>query len=616
VRIGIADSGYWDTVNVPILTTNYAYPAATDTAPHYLTPNTYVWEVQAFDQNGVASAWGPRGTFTVTDLPAVTGQQIALDGQALDAGPTCAKALGTAVDEAQICTGVPATPVLDWNPIAGAASYMVYVSNDRELTNRVYTGSSTSNTRWTPTSTMPVEAFADNQAGESYYWFIRPCKTTTRCGPDPVSTNAAATNAFRKISPEVELLAPGANSVNECTDTTTLDGARCAGDIAFSWRDYHATNQSVSYAGGAEPSHQTGQKYRIEIARNAQFSPIVHFREVDQPTYTLFDDTLPEGDLFWRVQVIDADQNRLAWSSPAQVTKDSGGVDLLSPVANQDVPGGIPFAWTPKEHAASYRLEVYRNDDDNYSPANLQFSADSIKLSSYVHSSLLPASAMSYRWRVRWTDAGGELGPWTSGGRFRVERNEVALGLPGAGTYQPPNGTLFTWDPVPSAVRYTVEVRRSGSTTRFINQGTPATAWATTSVLTDGDYEWRVTAYDTSNGALGSSAWRRFTVDTARPTVTGKSPATRATRKSNFVVKFSEPVSGATSATMKLYVEGRTTPLSAVVTPNSDRRKATLNPSSNLVVGKRYQVRCSTGIKDEAGNKLVAYSWKVKAVSG
>ena len=34
-------------------------------------------------------------------------------------------------------TGVPATPVLNWNPVPHAAGYIVYLANDQELTNPV-----------------------------------------------------------------------------------------------------------------------------------------------------------------------------------------------------------------------------------------------------------------------------------------------------------------------------------------------------------------------------------------------------------------------------------------------------------------------------------------------
>ena len=86
-----------------------------------------------------------------------------------------------------ICLGVPATPVLDWDPVPEAAYYMIYLANDRELTNRVFGNSAaipiTTNTRWTLTSGMPKEALADNQAGQSYYWFVRPCKAAASAVP-------------------------------------------------------------------------------------------------------------------------------------------------------------------------------------------------------------------------------------------------------------------------------------------------------------------------------------------------------------------------------------------------------------------------------------------------
>ena len=157
--------------------------------------------MKAFTVTGgvtTSTDWGPIGTFEVTDLPPVTGQRIALDGQALDEDTACHAALGATPAQDQICLGVPATPVLDWDSVPGAGLYMVYLGNDRELTNRLYTASKTSNSRWTPTAAMNIEALADNQSGESYYWYIRPCKTLTVCGPDPISTDRAATTRSRR----------------------------------------------------------------------------------------------------------------------------------------------------------------------------------------------------------------------------------------------------------------------------------------------------------------------------------------------------------------------------------------------------------------------------------
>ena len=617
VRIGDAETGYWDETGAPILSTNYPYPSATDTGETYLNPGAYRWQVRAITVVGgtpTASDWGPIGTFEIQDLPAVTGQRIALDGAALDEGTACDAALGATPAQDEICLGVPSTPVLDWDAVAGAGLYMVYLGNDRELTNRLYTGFRTSNSRWTPTSTMSIEALADNQSGESYYWYIRACKTPSVCGPDPISTNRASTNAFQKVSPQVELLDPADNPVNECR--STADGVECADDIAFSWRDYHATNQGVHFVDGDAPSHQTATKYRIEISNSESFATLLHYQEVDQPTYTLFSETLPEGDLWWRVQAIDADNNKLAWSTPAQVDKKSGGVTLTAPRNAAPVAGTAPFSWEPQQHASGYRLEVYRNNDTTYSAANLVLTADT-KLASYVATKYLPASATPYLWRVRWVDASNRQGPWSEGHTFRVVPGAVQLSGPASGAYVVRNGPILSWQPVGPAVKYQVTVRLDGATSPAVSVTTPATSYATTSTLADGVYEWRVLAYDATNidstKALGSSAWRQFKIDGTRPTVTRKSPATSAKKTSNFTATFSEPVTGLTTSTMRLYVSGRRASLAAKVTISSSKRVATLNPRANLVRGKTYTLKLLTGIKDGAGNTMTATSWKVKA---
>ena len=48
---------------------------------------------------------------------------------------------------------MPATPVLDWDPVPGADGYLVYLAEDADFTNRVTRPYAlTSNSRWTPTS--------------------------------------------------------------------------------------------------------------------------------------------------------------------------------------------------------------------------------------------------------------------------------------------------------------------------------------------------------------------------------------------------------------------------------------------------------------------------------
>ncbi len=603
IQIGISGSGFFlNSATSPILSALYPYPAATDIGKYFLSPGSYDWRVVAYDENAAYLGTGPMDTFTIADLAPVAGQRIALDGQALDAGTTCAAALGTVVSEENICTEVPASPVLDWTPVPQAAFYMVYLANDRELTNRVFTGSTTSNSRWALTTAMAKEALADNQAGQAYYWYVRPCKAVSVCAKDPISVSKVATNAFRKISPRVELLSP--------TDTSVA-----ADDITFDWTDYYETNQAVTYQGGAAPSPQTAQSYRIEISQVPTFSSTVDVREVDQSTYTPYDRTLPEGTLYWRVQAIDAEGNHLNWGQSRvlhQVSKQSGTVTLTAPVGGTAVGGSTPFQWQAKDFTASYALEVYKNNDTTFSTANRVFTATS-KQSAYAWSKYLPASGSAYLWRVRWTDGGGKLGGWSAPGRFFVSPGVVTQTSPGSNALQPAAGPTFTWDPVPAAARYFLEARLVGTTRSAVRITTVAQAAAASTTFSDGVYEWRTTAYDPTGGVLAQSPWRRFRVDTTKPLVVKKTPLTTATRSANFVAKFNEKVRGVGGASMKLYVAGRTTKLSATVKLSSDGRTATLNPTANLVAGKTYTLKLTSAIKDTAGNTLAPVSWKVKA---
>ena len=143
-----------------------------------------------------------------------------------------------------ICLGVPATPVLDWDSVPGAGLYMVYLGNDRELTNRLYTVEAPPTPDGHRQPLMAIEALADNQSGESYYWYIRPCKTPTVCGPDPISTDGRRrTPSRRSHRASSSRTRPRTRSTNASTPRTAL---KCADDIAFAWKDYDDTNQAVS----------------------------------------------------------------------------------------------------------------------------------------------------------------------------------------------------------------------------------------------------------------------------------------------------------------------------------------------------------------------------------
>ena len=532
IKVSEVPGTYLDESVSGFLQQHWAYPSATDDGTFFLRPGTYTWRVVAFDATNVNLGTGSTSTFTIGNPQPATGQRIALNGRDLDHGHVCANAIGAGDPP---CDNVPATPVLDWSPVPGADGYLVYLAEDPDFTNLVMQPVAVFSSRWNPTF-----ALQDNQSGQAYYWFIRPCVRVAdlNCGPDPISQTDAATNAFRKVSPRVELVAPAAGAVEGKTD------------ITFSWTDYGQTNQGVPgnaaapgvyLAGGDYPSDQTGRSYRLQVAQSATINDnnVIDDVTVDQTTYTAPGNLYPEGDLWWRVQSIDDQGNRLAWSETRKLTKatptnnlfldageTAGDLDQTAfPVSGAAGPkhvntGEFAFRWSPKDFDVAWQLEVYKNDDTTLSNANLVLSAYA-KQAAFVPPAALPPSSEPYRWRVRRYDATGAVtsGRWSDLGRFYVDNKAVSLAGPANNATQPPNGPLLTWSPFATggtqATRYAVDIRNSSNNSWDSIGSTSATAYAPVSAFPNGTYTWKVTAFDPGNQVMGVSETRSFVVDGA-----------------------------------------------------------------------------------------------------
>ena len=523
----------------PILATKLAYPAVTDLGTYFLKPGTLEWWVEAYDANtNVLLGTGTKATFTMQAPPRTGGQQVALDGLAIDHGATCTKQLVVG-NEQTVCTGMSATPVLDWQDVPGAGGYQVYVSDDSDFTNVIYNGIQTINSRWTPAGIHNPEALPDNESGPAYYWYIRPCTQvfpTINCGPGPSGSADSGTSAFRKVSPRVK-------------QTSPADNATFADEVTLQWEDYYVTNQATVAPDDVldveQPPYQTAKLYRVQVAQSATITDgnAIDDRMVDQATYTAYTETYPEGDLWWRVQAVDSDGNRLAWSTTLKLIKRTPAANLnpetptvpadaeratvdpkASPAFNTHQAAGIAlFQWTAETFDSTWDLEVYRNDDTTASAANLVFKTVS-KQAAFASPSPLAPSSEPYRWRIRRTDVAGQPGRWSDYGRFYVDYAAVSLTSPAEGDSLAPNGASFSWAPYSSgglqATRYVIDVDPTSGGTNPGGVTTFATAWELPTNLVTGSYTWSVKAYDTAGGLLGSSVARGFTVNAGLSAVT------------------------------------------------------------------------------------------------
>jgi large repetitive protein len=574
------------------LESSFVYPAGEDETPDWLGAGTYQWKVEAFNGNTFVSAGTTTSTFTITTLGAATGHRVAMTGQATGSAATwCALSA---------CPNLRQTPVLAWANDADVSYYRVFVARDVNLTNLVPGYPRVvETTKFAPLTTLP-----DNVAGASYYWGVEPCKANGVC-----LGLVTAPNSFVKTSKPVQLLTPVVDAVT-------------SNEVTFTWRDYLATNQDLSAFPVVDSTGvQTvaprveAKQYRIQVSASSTFATTLDNQLVDQQSFTTYNNTYPDGALYWRVQAIDGSGNAMAWSAGQKFVKTSPKVNPTSPRNGVIVPGTTQFRWDALNYAASYDIEIYKNADTTATTTNRIVLARS-KFPAYSPSTPLAVSDVAYVWRVRPVDFKGRVGPWTSlvgaGAQFFVNGVAPSLVSPASGAFVESKGAVFVWNPVSGATSYRLERRTVGSLSAQ-STITPATSWATTTALPSGNFQWRVSSLDASGRVLASSTWRGYKVDATPPKVSTYGPQGLVAKGSSFTATFSEPVNNVTDQTFTITAAGATSPMSATVSLSSDRKTATLNPGSTLVIGKKYTVKLGSGIVDDHDNHLTNLTWTITA---
>ncbi len=561
----------------------------------------FYWRVRAMDRpypNGLPGIYSDPQAFTYTPPadPAgswdpnvqVTGLKIGIDGT----GATTNLKGCSGATVGDICSGVPTTPTLSWDPVPGAHAYLVYYGQDASFTTtEIPNVPLTANTILQLKVGDSLNSLPDSQAGGAYYWHIRPCTSTalTSCAADPESSQSVLpdTRSFRKASPAVT----GLSSSNPNSS-----------EISFSWDDYYGTNLGTTWNG--ETSNQTARQYRIQVDNDSSFASPIDTKTVDQTTYTEHDNLYPDGTYYWRVQAVDDANQGQTWSSPQTFTKSSPAVNPASPVGGAHVSGMTPFRWDAAPFAASYKLEVYKNNDHTFSSTNRVVSV-SLKTTAYAPTTPLPADSTNYLWRVRRVDASGNAGAWSDPQTFYSTGTAPTLVRPNDGVWAGAKSSVFEWTEVPGATSYQL-VFGGASTAKYT---TPATAYAPLTVLKDGSYTWRVIALDAGGHSLGTSATRDFKVDGTPPRVISVTPSTLKP-KSVIKATFSERVKGVSGKSMKLYkLKGQKKKrIDAVVSTAKKGKVGRLDPTHALKPGSYLVVFVASRIKDRAGNTLVPSS--------
>ncbi|MCW3049908.1 MAG: hypothetical protein JWO74_4192 [Solirubrobacterales bacterium] len=276
---------------------------------------------------------------------------------------------------------------------------------------------------------------------------------------------------------------------------------------------------------------RSAAQYEFQLAADNKFGSIVDggsFRT--QNTAATLQKTIADGDYFWRVRGISAHDNAGRWSTTRKLTKDwTAAPQLQGP--NDDFSVSWPIfplvlRWSSVPHATKYLVSIATDPSLSTPVIGSASSPQETQGTSFAFPASL--SAGKYYWAITPVDAQGFKGQrsrtasltwsWPTATNTRVTDLDDA-----AEVFDP----QFSWDPIPGAARYEVEVNPSvdfavGSKV-CCSDPTTGTSLSPVKLLANNGYFWRVRAIDNNGNAgqwnNGPSFTKTFDVVDGQPSI-------------------------------------------------------------------------------------------------
>jgi hypothetical protein len=331
---------------------------------------------------------------------------------------------------------VQALPAFTWGNVRGAATYQFEISADAKFSSAVNGFAegpiSLDDTAITDDRTIP---------NGTYYWRVRAVTASDRLG---YWSRTQVLNKNWRITPTLVSPINGAG-VNWPTQPLELRWNPVS--YATSYNLYIATDPALSnlVTGplGAPPSVQGS----VATPNGA----------------------LPPGTYYWAVTPVDAEGNTgprsavqsFTWNWPSSTSTSVSNAATVSTLMEPDL------SWGSVPGAASYQIQV--NTSPEF-PAGSEVGdcCDTALGTSLIPTSTLPNASNLY-WRVRGIDLRGDAGSWNNGPPFAQSFDQQTpavtglqvLNTSGNGLPQPnppTNAPIVSWNPVPGASSYVVQI--------------------------------------------------------------------------------------------------------------------------------------------------------------
>jgi hypothetical protein len=258
------------------------------------------------------------------------------------------------------------------------------------------------------------------------------------------------------------------------------------------------------------------EEYEFQIAADAGFSSPVFGHGKDdfrtKNTRATLTMTAPDGTYWWRVRAIGRNQAASSWSHPRSFTKKwSARPAPLSPANGAAVvypSTPLKLSWSPVPGARKYLVSI-GTDPDVSSLVTVNGLSKPVETSATVFTPVATLSpGEQYYWRVTPEDAEGNLGTPSCRPHIDVCPSFVwswpSQTTPRVADLDPIDPEFydpqFSWDPVPGAARYEVDVNSSrdfAASSKVCCTGTTINTYmAPLNVFKSNTYYWRVRALD------------------------------------------------------------------------------------------------------------------------
>lgn len=257
--------------------------------------------------------------------------------------------------------------------------------------------------------------------------------------------------------------------------------------------------------------------YQVQISRDANFNNIVCWIN---STSNFTQQSLSEGEYFWRVRAIDATNNPSNWSIIAKF-----GIDTTPPPAPQPLypqnssvlPEVRQLRWSVcVDNLSGVKgYEVVLANDSSFS--NVLLSAN---ISNTTLNITITLSEGDYYWKVRAIDFANNVGPWSSVFTFTILSNVLpspTLNSPLNASWYNVSKVVFDWSDISGMIKeYEIQIDRSlsfSSPQKYFVASSNLTLYN----LTEGRYYWRVRGIDVNNiPGMWSDVWC-FGIDLTKP---------------------------------------------------------------------------------------------------